>query len=119
MALAEAATFIIRKTVIEILKRGWRDKFKDKDAERAFLAVEYGLDKNQGRRRLRELEGISESSHETGRLVSRMSPRSMKGVQEYLTAVWAIKPPSHAVMKLYRGQSEAKPLLPKALQVSE
>jgi FRG domain len=42
-----------------------------------------------------------------------MSRKPMKTVEEYLRAVWAIKPPSQAVMKLYRGQSEAKPLLPK------
>jgi len=42
-----------------------------------------------------------------------MSRKTIKGVEEYLKAVWAINPPSHAVMKLYRGQSEAKPLLPK------
>lgn len=42
-----------------------------------------------------------------------MTPKPMKTVEEYLKTVWAIKPPSHAVMKLYRGQSEAKPLLPR------
>jgi hypothetical protein len=42
-----------------------------------------------------------------------MSRRPIKTVQEYLTTVWAVKPPSHAVVKLYRGQSEAKPLLPR------
>lgn len=42
-----------------------------------------------------------------------MSQKPIKGVEEYLKTVWAIKPPSHAVMKLYRGQSEAKPLLPR------
>jgi hypothetical protein len=44
---------------------------------------------------------------------SRMSPKPIKGVEEYLKTVWAIKPSSHGVMKLYRGQSQAKPLLPK------
>ena len=42
-----------------------------------------------------------------------MSRKPMKTVEEYLKTVWAIKPPSHAVMKLYRGQSEAMPLLPR------
>jgi hypothetical protein len=42
-----------------------------------------------------------------------MSPKPIKTTEEYLKTVWAIKPPSHAVMKLYRGQSEAKPLLPR------
>lgn len=55
-ALAEAATFIIRKTVIEVLKRGWRDKFKDRAAREDFWLYQYGLDKKQGRKRLRELE---------------------------------------------------------------
>jgi len=42
-----------------------------------------------------------------------MSGKRIKTVQEYLTTVWAVEPPSHAVVKLYRGQSEAKPLLPR------
>ena len=54
--LAEAATFMIRKTVIEILKRGWRDKFKDQDAREHSGVMKYALPKNQGRRRLRELK---------------------------------------------------------------
>jgi hypothetical protein len=52
--LAEAVTFIIRKTVVEILKRGWRDKFKDRDARERFWMMKYALPKNQGPRRLRE-----------------------------------------------------------------
>lgn len=55
-ALAEAATFIIRKTVIEVLKRGWRDKFKDRAAREDFWLYKYGLDKKQSRKKLRELE---------------------------------------------------------------
>ncbi len=55
-ALAEAATFIIRKTIIEVLKSGWRDKFKDRAAREIFWLYEYGLDKKQSRKRLRELE---------------------------------------------------------------
>jgi hypothetical protein len=53
--LAEAATFIIRKTVIEILRRGLRDKFKDRDAREDFWLYQYGLDKNQSKKRLREM----------------------------------------------------------------
>lgn len=37
----------------------------------------------------------------------------IKGVEEYLKIVWAVKSPSHVEMKLYRGQSKAKPLMPK------
>jgi hypothetical protein len=55
-ALAEAATFIIRKTVIEVLKHGWRDRFKDRSAREDFWLYEYGLDKKQSRKKLRELE---------------------------------------------------------------
>jgi len=58
VALAEAATFIIRKTVIEILKRGWRDKFKDRDCRADFWLYEYGLDRKQSKKRLRELKDI-------------------------------------------------------------
>jgi hypothetical protein len=42
-----------------------------------------------------------------------VSLSTIKGVAEYLKIVWATKSPSHAVMKLYRGQSEANPLLPR------
>lgn len=55
VALAEAATFIIRKTVIEILKRGWRDRFKDRSSRDDFWFYEYGLDRKQSRKRLREM----------------------------------------------------------------
>jgi hypothetical protein len=60
--LAEAVTFIIRKTVVEILKRGWRDEFKDRDARERFWMMKYALPKNQGARRLRELKESLESS---------------------------------------------------------
>jgi hypothetical protein len=53
--LAEAATFIIRKTVVEILRRGWRDMFKDRAARENFWLMKYALPKNQGTRRLKEL----------------------------------------------------------------
>jgi len=51
-ALAEAATFIIRKTVVEILKRGWRDKFRDKKSQDNFWLYDFGLDKKQSVKRL-------------------------------------------------------------------
>jgi len=55
-ALAEAATFIIRKTVVEILQHGWREKFKDRAARETFWLMEYALPKNQGSKRLKELK---------------------------------------------------------------
>jgi hypothetical protein len=55
-ALAEAASFVIRKTAIEILKRGWREKFKDRDTRDDFWLYEYGLDRRQSKKRLRALE---------------------------------------------------------------
>ena len=57
-ALAEAATFIIRKTVIEILKSGWRKKFKDRATREDFWLYEYGLDKKQSKKRLRDMEDV-------------------------------------------------------------
>jgi hypothetical protein len=54
-ALAEAATFIIRKTVTRILERGLRDKFRDRDTREAFWLYEYGLDKHQSKKRLRQM----------------------------------------------------------------
>lgn len=62
-ALAEAATFIIRKTVIEILKRGWREKFKDRATRDDFWLYQYCLDKKQSRKRLRELEDSLKAGH--------------------------------------------------------
>lgn len=59
-ALAEAATFIIRKTVIEILKRGWRDEFRNRAAREKFWMMKYALPKNQGTKRLRELKDALE-----------------------------------------------------------
>lgn len=60
-ALAEAATFIIRKTVIEILKRGWRDEFKNREAREHFWMMKFALPKNQGTKRLRELKQTLEA----------------------------------------------------------
>jgi len=54
-ALAEAATFIIRKTVTQILERGLRDKFRDRDTREEFWLYQYGLDKKQSKKRLREM----------------------------------------------------------------
>jgi len=54
-ALAEAATFIIRKTVTEILRFGFRARFKDRDARENFWLYEYGLNGKQSRRRLKEM----------------------------------------------------------------
>jgi hypothetical protein len=60
--LAEAATFIVRKTVIEILQRGWRDKFKDRDAREEFWLYEFGLDKKQSKKRLKAMKDDLEQS---------------------------------------------------------
>jgi hypothetical protein len=54
-ALAEAATLIIRKTVTEILRLGFRERFKDRDARENFWLYEYGLNGKQSRKRLREM----------------------------------------------------------------
>jgi len=62
-ALAEAVTFIVRKTVIEILKRGLRDKFRDRAVREDFWLYQYGLDKKQSRKRLRELEDLLKAGH--------------------------------------------------------
>lgn len=53
--LAEAATFIIRKTVVEILRRGLREKFKDRKILENFWLYDYGLDKAQSKKRLKEM----------------------------------------------------------------
>lgn len=54
--LAEAATFIIRKTIVEILKRGWRDEFKDRATRENFWLMKFALPKGQCKKRLRELK---------------------------------------------------------------
>ena len=56
--LAEAATFIIRKTVIEVLRRGLRERFIDRSAREDFWLREHGLDKKQSKKRLRELDEL-------------------------------------------------------------
>jgi hypothetical protein len=55
-ALAEAATFIIRKTIIKILQSDWKDDFKDRDARENFWLMKYALPKNQGKKRLKEMD---------------------------------------------------------------
>jgi hypothetical protein len=55
-ALAEAATFVIRKTVTEILRRGLREEFKDRKARENFWLHKYGLNGKQSRKRLGDLE---------------------------------------------------------------
>jgi hypothetical protein len=55
-ALAEAVTFIIRKTVIAILQYGFREKFKDRDARDDFWVYEYGLDKKRSKKKLQALK---------------------------------------------------------------
>jgi len=52
--LAEAATLIIRKTVVEVLRRGWREKFRDAQTRDNFWLLEFGLDKHQSKKRLRD-----------------------------------------------------------------
>jgi hypothetical protein len=52
--LAEAATFVIRKTVTEILRRGFRERFKDRDS-RGFWLHEYCLNRKQSKKRLEEM----------------------------------------------------------------
>src|SRR6266436_3457505 len=54
-ALAEAATFVIRKTVTEILRLGFRERFKDRDARENFWLYEYGLTGKQSKKRLKEM----------------------------------------------------------------
>lgn len=56
--LAEAATFVIRKTVIEILRRGWRNKFKGPRAREDFWLCEYGMNKKQSHRQLEEMNAL-------------------------------------------------------------
>lgn len=54
-ALAEAATFVIRKTVTEVLRLGLRKRFKDRDARESSWLYEYGLNRKQSRKRLKEM----------------------------------------------------------------
>jgi hypothetical protein len=54
--LAEAATFIIRKTVIEIVRRGWREEFKDRAARENFWLMKFALPKGQCKKRMKELK---------------------------------------------------------------
>jgi hypothetical protein len=56
--LAEAATFIIRKTIIGLLNSGERDEFKDRETRDKFWLYRYGLDNRQSTKRLRELKAL-------------------------------------------------------------
>jgi hypothetical protein len=42
-----------------------------------------------------------------------MGERSIKNVEQFLRLVWDMEQPSYTLVKLYRGQAEAKPLLPR------
>jgi hypothetical protein len=55
-ALAEAATFVIRKTIVDILLHGHREKFKEPNGREAFWLYEYGMDKKQSKKRLRTMK---------------------------------------------------------------
>lgn len=54
--LAEAATFIIRKTVVAILSRGLCEEFTDREARERFWLYQYGLDNRQSKKRLHALK---------------------------------------------------------------
>lgn len=54
--LAEAATFVIRKTVVEILANGLADKFKNVESRENFWLYQHGLDKHQSKKRLRQMK---------------------------------------------------------------
>jgi hypothetical protein len=54
--LAETATFVIRKTIVEVLANGLADKFKDGKSRDDFWLYHHGLDKHQSRKRLREMK---------------------------------------------------------------
>lgn len=63
--LAEAATFIIRKTIGGILQRGFRENFKSREAREEFWLYNFGLDKQQSKKRLRAMDQeLSEVAHE-------------------------------------------------------
>ena len=53
--LAEAATFIIRKTLIGIVQAGYQDRFKDREARENFWLHEYGLNGKQSKKHLADL----------------------------------------------------------------
>ena len=54
--LAEAATFIIRKSVVAILSRGICEEFTDREARERFWLNQYGLDNRQSKKRLHALK---------------------------------------------------------------
>jgi hypothetical protein len=54
--LAEAATFIIRKTIIGILNGRLCENFKDRESREKFWLYQYGLDNKQSKKRLHDLK---------------------------------------------------------------
>jgi hypothetical protein len=54
--LAEAATFVIRKTVIEILRCGCREEFKNRQGREDFWLYKYGLNGKQSTARLKDMK---------------------------------------------------------------
>jgi len=54
--LAEAVTFIIRKTIIGILQQGFRKNFIDRDARDDFWLYKFGLNKRQSKKRLEAMK---------------------------------------------------------------
>ena len=60
--LAEAATFIIRKTITDILLRGWKDEFKSGNTRGKFWLNEYGLNKRQSQERHKQMEEALEKA---------------------------------------------------------
>lgn len=59
-ALAEAATFVIRKTVTEVPRRAFRERFKDQNARENFWLYEYALNGKQSKKRLKEMHDFLE-----------------------------------------------------------
>jgi hypothetical protein len=59
-ALAEAATFVIRKTVTGVLRRGFRERFKDRNARENFWLYEFGLNGKHSKKRLKEMHDFWE-----------------------------------------------------------
>ncbi len=56
--LAEAVTFIIRKTIIGLLSSGLRMEFRDRAARDQFWLYRFGLDNKQSKRRLQGLKDL-------------------------------------------------------------
>ena len=56
--LAEAATFIIRQTIIGVLNSRLQGEFKDRETRDGFWLRRYGLDNKQSRKRLAALKDL-------------------------------------------------------------